>query len=255
MMAQRVQDVAQDEVIDEKKILKEAKEREKEIKEEMKKAKEEAREKKKDSIAQSKPRIKHGKIYRESLRLINKGEEYEIEEAIRKIKETSKVKFDSTVELHVKIDKKIENIRGTVNFTGGVAKQKKVALADEKNVDKLVEDVKKGKVDFDILVAKPSVMPKLGQLAKILGPKGMMPNPKTGTVSEEPERVAEEFKSGKVEYKGDKGNVVHVSLGKVSFEDMKLKENYEIILSALPKGKILSVYLTSTMGPSVRVAP
>lgn len=255
-MAQRVQEVAGDVIIDEKKILKEAKEREKEIKKEIAEAKKEDRAHKEQAVAKvTKVRVKkHGKKYRDSLSKIEKNKEYDIEEAIKIAKEGSNTTFDATLELHIKIDKKMENIRGTVNLSGGVAKKKKVLVVDEKNADQVVENVQKGKADFDIMITSPTVMPKLRQLAKILGPKGLMPNPKTGTIVEDTAKAKEEFEGGKAEYKADKGNVVHMSIGKVSFEDQKIKENYDIILSALPKGKILSIHLATTMGPSIRVA-
>lgn len=248
------------EIIDERKILKEAEEREKEIKKEIEEAKAEAKEEAKEGAkaeaakknVRKKP--KHGKKYREAAVKIEKETAYEKLDAIKLAKETSTVKFDAGIELHLRIDKKTENIRGTVNLPGGSAKEKKVAEVTEKNADEFVEKVKAGKIDFDLVVASPAMMPKLAQLAKILGPKGLMPNPKTGTVTDDVARVAEEFRGGKLEFKADKNNIVHVLVGKVSFKDEDLESNIDAILAAIPKGKIVSAHLASSMGPSIKLA-
>lgn len=258
-MAQRVKDIeSNEEIIDEKKILKEAEEREKEIKKEIKEAKEEEKKqtkelKSKGTEEQKRKKPRHGKKYRNILKAIEKGRDYELSEALALVKKTSITKFDSSIEMHIKIDKKMENIRGVVALPGGLAKERKVLEITNTNVDDVLKEIKDGKADFDIIIAHPEIMPKLASLAKILGPKGLMPNPKSGTVTENTKEVAEEFKKKKIEFKADKGNVVHALIGRVSFDDMKLKENFEAILSALPKGKIQSIYLSSSMGPSVKV--
>ncbi|MFA7244405.1 MAG: 50S ribosomal protein L1 [Patescibacteria group bacterium] len=253
---EKVSEVTEEEIIDEKKILKAAEEREREIKKEIEEAKAEAKaEKKAEAVIKNiRKAPRHGKKYREVETKIEKSETYEEIDAIKLVKETSTTKFDSSIELHVRIDKKTENIRGTVNLPGGAAKQKNVAEVTEKNIDEFVEKVKSGKIDFDLVVTSPAMMPKLAQLAKILGPKGMMPNPKTGTVTDDVTKVAAEFKGGKLEFKADKTNIVHVLVGRVSFKDEDIQANIDAILSALPKGKIVSAYLASTMGPSVRFA-
>lgn len=250
------QEVVEEEIIDERKILKDAEEREKEIKAEIEEAKEEAKaESRKENVKVSVRKApKHGKKYREVALKIDKDLQYENLDAIKLIRETSTSKFDSSIELHARIDKKIENIRGTVNLPGGSAKQKKVAEVTEKNVDEFVNDVKAGKMDFDMIVTTPSMMPKLAPLAKILGPKGLMPNPKSGTVTEDIAKTVEEFRGGKLEFKADKANIVHTLVGRISFKDEDINANIEAIISALPKGKIVSAYLASAMGPSVRLA-
>lgn len=254
-----------EEEMSEKELLKQAEEHEKarkakeeeikavikaeirEHKEEEKKEKEVVEEKKRSRLARK------SKAYRKALELIDNNESYDVAEAIKLAKETKVTKFDSTIEVHVRIDKKIQNTRGTITLPGGAVKEKKVLGVDEKNVEDVVTEVKAGKIDFDILVATPSAMPKLAQLAKVLGPKGLMPNPKAGTVAEDLKEAMEDFKGGKVEYKADKGNIVHLAIGKVSTDDVKIKENYDALLAAMPQSKIVSVYLTTTMGPSVRV--
>jgi large subunit ribosomal protein L1 len=153
----------------------------------------------------------------------------------------------------LKIDKKIENLRGVVNLPAGSAKEKKVLEVTEKNVEEIVEKVKAGKAEFDIILATPAVMPKLAVLAKILGPKGLMPNPKSGTVTENITEVAEEFHGGKIEFKADKGNNIHISIGKVSRDHDKIKENLDAVLAAVPIGKVLSAHLTTSMGPSIKI--
>lgn len=249
-------EVAEEEIIDERKILKEAEEREKEIKQEIKEAREEAKEETRKETREKSVRKapKHGKKYREVATKIDREKSYEIEEAIALVRQTTTSKFDASIELHIRIDKKTENIRGTVNLPGGAAKSKKVIEITEKNADEFIENVKAGKLDFDLVVTTPSMMPKIAQLAKVLGPKGLMPNPKTGTVTEDPKKAAEEFRGGKLEFKTDKSNIVHVLAGRISFKDEDIKANIDTIFAALPKGKVASAYLASSMGPSIRLA-
>ena len=259
-MAQKVEEIASEEIIDEKKILKDAKEKEKKIKKEIKEAKDEEksvskkanRDKKIDEEKRRKP--KHGKKYRTALKAIDKNKAHPVLDAIKLVKKSSVVKFDATVDIHIKIDPNMENIRGSIILPGGVAKVKKILKVTDKNVDKVKKDVKAGKTDFDIMIADIKIMPKLAPLAKILGPKGLMPNPKSGTVVEDVEKAAKEFESGKVEYKADKGNVVHQAVGKVSYDDKKIEDNIESLLAAMPANKVESVYLVSSMSPSIRIA-
>lgn len=246
--------------IDEKKLLKEAEEREKEAKVEEKKEKQNKKKEKKIEKKEEKQeekkvkRIrKRSKKYRESKEKIEIDKIYEIDEAINLIKDLSKTKFDPTVELHLRLDKKVENLRGVVNLPAGAPKSKKVLEVDDKNIDDIVEKVKSGKVEFDVMVAAPSVMPKLASLAKILGPKGMMPNPKNGTISENVKEAAEDFRGGKVEFKADKGNNLHFAIAKVSNSLDKIKENFEAVISAVPVGKVVSAHLNTTMGPSIKI--
>lgn len=248
------------EVEDEKELLKKAEEKEKVKKEtEEKEKKIKKVEKKvenvelKEKIEEVRAKNKHGKKYQLVKEKIEIDKIYELDEAIDLAKETSITKFDATIDLHLKIDKKIENLRGVVNLPAGSAKEKKVLEVSDKNVDEIVEKVKANKIEFDIILATPSVMPKLASLAKILGPKGLMPNPKSGTVTENISETAEEFRGGKIEFKADKGNNIHLSIGRVSFEHDKLKENLDAALAAVPIGKVLSAHLTTSMGPSVKI--
>lgn len=252
-------------IIEEKELLKKAEEKEKERKETEKKSRRaklsgsrsKASGKEKIVVEQKaevvRAKNKHGKKYRSVKEKIEIDKIYEPDEAIDLVKETSITKFDATIDLHLKIDKKIENLRGVVNLPAGSAKEKKVLEVTEKNVEEIIEKVKAGKAEFDIMLATPSVMPKLASLAKILGPKGLMPNPKNGTVTENISEAAKEFRGGKIEFKADKGNNIHISLGRVSFDHDKLKENLDAVLAAVPIGKVLSAHLTTSMGPSIRI--
>lgn len=204
------------------------------------------------------------------------NKEYSIEEALKKVKEESRAKFDASVELHVNldIDPTKQNIRFPVTLPHGTGKTQKVAVLSNTKVAKAdlllkeedlprIEkgDIKPG-VDFDILITEPSFMPKIAKYARILGPAGVMPNPKNGTVTENLSDAVEQFKKGKVEIKTEKlAPLIHTIIGKVSFDEASLKDNFAEIMNSLKQNKpakaspqwIESIYLTSTMGPSVKV--
>jgi len=222
---------------------------------------------------------KHSKKYREVVTLIEKNKVYDLEEAIDLAKKTSTTKFDSSVEVHVKLGvdtkKADQQIRGSVVLPHGTGKSKivaavvaptkekeaKTAGADFVGSTDLIEKIGKGWLEFDVLVATPDLMGELGKVAKVLGPKGLMPNPKVGTVTQEPEKTIKNLKQGMVEYRTDSYGIVHQVIGKVSFEDAKLKENHEVFLEAIKKAKpasakgiyLKAIYIATTMGPSVRV--
>lgn len=254
-----------DELSDEdRELLKEAEEREKKRKEQEELAKTEAKEiekeekaeqheKKVERKAEVRVKPRHGKNYRKLAEQIEKDKEYPISEAIELAIKTSPAKFDATVEMHVKINVKEKNIRGMVTMHGGIVKEKKIQEVNEKNVDDVIANIKAGKMDFDILIADLKVMPKMAILAKILGPKGLMPSPKTGTAVEDVAKAVEELKGGRVEYRTDKNNVVHMPIGKISFGSERIYQNYEALIHVLPIKKVDSIYLTTTMGPSVKV--
>lgn len=205
---------------------------------------------------------------------------YTFSEGITLVKETSTVKFDASVEVHARLGvdpkKGDQQIRATVTLPHGTGKTKKVAAfvgaADEKaakdaGADFIYneEDIKKikdtGKVEFDIAVSTPEMMPKLAVAAKVLGPKGLMPNPKTDTVSKDVAKMVSDLKKGKAAFKNDDGANVHQVIGKVSFDDAQLKENFDAFMDALKKARpqsakgtyIKSLYLTSSMGPSIKI--
>lgn len=196
------------------------------------------------------------KKYKEVAGMVDRTKLYPLAAAVRLVKKTSLTKFDGTVELHVNLnpqslgDQK-GDYRGTVSLPHGTGKEVRVAIAD----DALLANIEAGKIDFDVLVAHPSMMPKLAKVARILGPRGLMPNPKNGTVSPTPEKRAKELTSGELNFKAEPGNpIVHLPVGKVSFEDAKLIENIEAILSAIGRNKILRATLAPTMGPGVKLA-
>ena len=222
--------------------------------------------------------MKVSKRYAESAKLVDKAKEYEAKEALELIEKMPKTKFDETVELHVKlgVDSKHadQQVRGTVVLPNGTGKTQKVLVfakgpkaeeaqkagADFVGAEELIPKIQNdGWFDYDVVVATPDMMGVVGRLGKVLGPKGLMPNPKSGTVTMDVTKAINEIKSGKVEYRLDKNNIIHLGFGKVSFGAEKLLENYEVIMNAIIKAKpaaakgqyIKSVAITTTMGPSV----
>jgi large subunit ribosomal protein L1 len=250
-MGQRVQDIVSDEIIDESTVKKEVEEAKKELKEETKEE-QETKEKKGEKSPKKKKdnKPKHGKKF---FALKEKIEDklYSLPEAIQKVLETTNTKFDSTIEFHARLS--VSSIRGMVVLPAGAPKEKKVLEVTESNIADIGANVKAGKFDFDMLITKPEMMPKIAPLAKILGPKGLMPTPKSGTVVEDTKSAIEEIKSGKVEYKQDDQKNMHLAIGKASWGEEKIKNNAEAIIKILPKNKVASIHLTSTMGPSVKV--
>ena len=224
--------------------------------------------------------MKRGKKYQEAAKLIEKGKLYEAKEALELIEKMPKANFDETVELHVKlgVDSKHaeQQVRGTVVLPNGTGKTLKVLVfakgdkakeaeeagADFVGAEELIPKIEKENwIDYDVIVATPNMMGVVGRLGKILGPKGLMPNPKSGTVTMDVAKAIQEIKSGKVEYRLDKTNIIHLGFGKVSFGADKLEENYKTVIDAIIKAKpaaakgqyIKSVAIAKTMGPSVYV--
>ena len=189
-----------------------------------------------------------GKKYREMVKLVDRSKQYEASEALDLAKKTSFTKFDAAIEFHANV--KGENVRGTVILPSGNGKTRRVAIAD----DAILEKIAAGNLDFDILLATPAMMPKLARFAKVLGPKGLMPSPKTGTVTETPDAVIAEINGGRVEFRADKTGVVHLSIGKASFATEKLLANLHAVQSALSNAKVQSMSISSTMGPGIKLA-
>ena len=189
-----------------------------------------------------------GKKYRAIASLVEKNKTYSLEEALELVKKVSITSFDGAVEMHVKV--KGEAIRGTVSLPAGSGKTKKVAIA----TDEVIEAIANGKIDFDVLLSSPAQMPKLAKYAKLLGPKGLMPSPKAGTVTDDLEKAQEEIGGGRVEYRADKAGIVHLSIGRISFPIEKLVENYRAVEAILLSAKIVSISVSPTMGPGVKVA-
>ena len=220
------------------------------------------------------------KRYNESLKLVEKGKKYGAEEALAIIEKMPKAKFDETVELHVKlgVDSKHadQQVRGTVVLPHGTGKTLKVLVfakgpkaeeaekagADFVGAEELIPKIQYDNwFDYDVVVATPDMMGVVGRLGKVLGPKGLMPNPKSGTVTMDVTKAINEIKSGKVEYRLDKNNIIHLGFGKVSFGTQKLVENYQTIIDAIIKAKpaaakgqyIKSISVSTTMGPGLYI--
>lgn len=228
--------------------------------------------------------MKRGKKYRAVLEKIDKNKVYELMEAVKIVKENKTAKFDESVEVHIStnIDSKKgdQQIRGTVNLPHGTGKSKKIAVitsthekdakaagADIVGGEDLIEKIKSGKIftkgaGFDVLVATPEMMPKLAPVAKILGPKGLMPNPKTDTVTMKVKETVSALKKGKAAYKNDANGNIHQAVGKVSFDDEKLAENIKTFVGSVEKAKpsglkgklIKNISLCSTMGVGLKIS-
>ena len=225
--------------------------------------------------------MKHGKKYNEAAKQIDRAAAYEPNEAIALAKQTAVAKFDETIELHLRTGcdgrHAEQQIRGAVVLPHGTGKTVKVLVfakgdklteaeaagADHVGGEELIPRIQnEGWLDFDVVVATPDMMGVVGRLGKVLGPKGLMPNPKAGTVTMDVTKAVNEIKAGKIEYRLDKSNIIHVPIGKASFEEAKLQENFTALMEAIVKAKpsalkgqyLKSVTLASTMGPGVKVS-
>ncbi len=223
----------------------------------------------------------HGRRHREGLSKVDREREYEPAEAIALVKSLSSAKFDESVELHVRTGLNVrhadEQLRGTIALPNGLGKDVTVAVfaqgdkaheaeqagADVVGAQDLAKRIQDGFDDFDVAIATPDMMSVVGQLGRILGPSGKMPNPKVGTVTMDVAKAVEESKSGKVEYRTDRTAIVHLVIGKASFDERKLLENYAAVIDELVRAKpaaakgryLRSITLSSTMGPGVKVDP
>ncbi len=225
--------------------------------------------------------MKHGKKYTDGAKLIDRANLYTTKEALDLVEQTAKAKFDETVEVHVRlgVDSRHadQQVRGAVVLPNGTGKDVKVAVfakgdlakaATEAGADfvgdaDLVTKIQGGWMDFDVAIASPDMMGFVGRLGKVLGPRGLMPSPKAGTVTMDVAKAVQEAKAGKIEYRLDKSNIIHCPIGKVSFGTDKLIENFNALLDAIIKAKpeaakgqyIKSCAVASTMGPGVRINP
>ena len=225
--------------------------------------------------------MKHGKKYREAAKLVDRATQYEPGEAIALVKKTASAKFDETVEVHIRTGcdgrHAEQQIRGAVVLPNGTGKTVKVLVfakgdklteaeaagADYVGGEELIPKIQNdGWLDFDVVVATPDMMGVVGRLGKVLGPKGLMPNPKAGTVTMDVTKAVNDIKAGKIEYRLDKTNIIHVPVGKASFSEDKLQENYDALMEAIVKAKpsalkgqyLKSITLASTMGPGVKIS-
>lgn len=222
---------------------------------------------------------KHGKKFREAAAKVDRAAVYTPLEAVKLVKELANAKFDETVEAHFRLGidtrKADQNIRGSISLPHGTGKTVRVAVfaegaqaeqaaeagADVIGSDELIAQIQKGEIYFDAAIATPMMMAKVGRIGKILGPRGLMPNPKLGTVTMDVAKMVSELKAGRVEYRADRYGICHVPLGRVSFDEQKLVENYAALYTeilrvkpASAKGKyVKSISVSSTMGPGVKI--
>ena len=224
--------------------------------------------------------MKHGKKYTEAAKLVDRSVQYEPADAIALVKKTATAKFDETIEVHIRTGcdgrHADQQIRGAVVLPNGTGKKVRVLViakgdklaeaeaagADHVGGEELIPRIQnEGWLDFDVVVATPDMMGVVGRLGKVLGPKGLMPNPKAGTVTMDVAKAIADIKAGKIEYRLDKANIVHVPVGKVSFTEEQLKANYDAVIDAIIKAKpstlkgqyLKSVTLATTMGPGIHV--
>ncbi|MCI8774602.1 MAG: 50S ribosomal protein L1 [Lachnospiraceae bacterium] len=225
--------------------------------------------------------MKHGKKYQEAAKLVDRKIQYEPAEAVALVKKTAAAKFDETVEVHIRTGcdgrHAEQQIRGAVVLPNGTGRSVKVLVfakgdkvaeaeaagADYVGGDELIPKIQnEGWLDFDVVVATPDMMGVVGRLGKVLGPKGLMPNPKAGTVTMDVTKAVNDIKAGKIEYRLDKANIIHVPVGKVSFDEAKLQENFDALMEAIAKARpsavkgqyLRSITLSTTMGPGIKVS-
>ncbi len=226
--------------------------------------------------------MKHGKKYQDSVKAVDLSKQYEANDAVAAVLETAKAKFDETIELHVRLGvdprQADQQVRGVLVLPHGTGKTKKVLViakgakadaaqaagADYVGAEELIAKIQNESwFDFDVMITTPDMMGMVGRIGRILGPKGLMPNPKSGTVTMDVEKAIAEVKAGKVEYRLDKTAIIHCPIGKKSFGKEKLVENYTALMDAIIKAKpaaakgayLKSVTLASTMGPGIKVVP
>ena len=261
------------------KAVKEAEE--KQVKEARKASGDTAKAESKPAKKPTRPKAERaGKKYREVFKLIDATKTYSLEEAMDLAAKTSPTKFDATVELHINLGvdprQADQNIRGTLSLPAGTGKTIRVAVlaeaddaakataagADIAGIDNLFAALDKEEINFDILIATPALMPRLGKYARLLGPKGLMPNPKSGTVTADVAPGVKEAKAGRVEYRVDQAGIIHLGIGKVSFGGPKLTQNAQAVMdsiraarpSSLKGNYIKAIYATTSMGPSIRIS-
>lgn len=225
--------------------------------------------------------MKHGKKYNEAAKQVDRSVQYELADAIALAKKTATAKFDETIEVHIRTGcdgrHAEQQIRGAVVLPNGTGKEVKVLVfakgdkvaeaeaagADFVGGDELIPRIQnEGWLDFDVVVATPDMMGVVGRLGKVLGPKGLMPNPKAGTVTMDVTKAINDIKAGKIEYRLDKANIIHVPVGKASFTEEQLQQNFDALMEAIVKAKpsalkgqyLRSITLSSTMGPGVKVS-
>ncbi len=257
------------------KALKEADEKQEKEESKIEKAEDEDNDQPKAPVKPTRSRLeRRGKKFREAAKLVEPGKAYTLAEAVTLASKTNPAKFDASVELHINLNvdprHADQNIRDNLVLPAGSGKNVRVAVLDDEKiagadmngVEAIIKDLDKGTIDFDILIATPAQMPKLGKYARVLGPRGLMPNPKSGTVTTDLAKAVQEAKAGRVEYRVDSTGIIHIAIGKVSFAQANLLENAKAVLASLRANKpssvkstyVKAIHLTTTMGPSITVA-
>lgn len=257
------------------KAIKEAEEKQAKEERKAEKAEADTEVKPKKPVKPTRSRLeRRGKKFREAAKLVEIGKAYTLAEAIALAAKTNTAKFDASVELHINLNvdprHADQNIRDNLVLPAGTGKKVRVAVFDDQNVadadvsgvENITKALDKGTINFDILIATPAQMPKLGKYARVLGPRGLMPNPKSGTVTTDVAKAVQEAKAGRVEYRVDSTGIVHIAVGKVSFKPADLVENAKAVLASLRANKpasvkstyVKAIHLTTTMGPSITVA-
>lgn len=201
---------------------------------------------------QGKEKIR-SKKYQAAYALIDQKKKYEILESLELVKKTSYTSFDGNTEVHIRLLGKLgkpEQARGLIKYPHSTGKKTTIVILDEKIINEII---KSNKINADIYIATPEIMPLVAKLAKILGPKGKMPNPKAGTITNDPEKTKKDLESGQIEYKTDSYGIIHQIIGKVSGKSEELSDNLKTLLDVLPSDKIVSINLCATMGPGIKV--
>lgn len=199
---------------------------------------------------------KHSQKYQTVMALVDKNKKYSLSEALAILPKLQLSKFDETVELHINTTDK--GISGSITLPHGTGKTVRIAIAnqteDPKGVEALIKEIESGQITFDVLIATPDAMPKLAKVARVLGPRGLMPNPKNGTVSPKPEEISKKFEGGQINFKTEsKFPLLHMAVGKVSFGDKKLTDNIKVAVSAIKVKSIKNITIKSTMSPGLRL--
>ncbi len=197
------------------------------------------------------------KTYQKVASEIDKNKKYSLTDAVSILPKLQRTKFDETVELHINTNSK--GVSGSMTLPHGTGKDRKIEIVDQssdpKHVEEVIKNIESGKIDFDVLIATPDTMPLLARVARFLGPKGMMPNPKSGTISPKPTDAAKKFEGGQISFKTEsKFPIIHLSIGKVSFGDKKLAANAEAVLKAVQEKNIKDITLKSTMSPGIKIS-
>lgn len=216
----------------------------------------EKKEAKKPVVIKRSTKQKHSEKYLAVVKEVDRNRKYALSEALTLLEKIKYTKFDETVELHINTSEK--GVSGSVTLPHGTGKETRVVIAnyaaDAKHVDDLIKEIESGQINFDVLIATPDTMPKLARVARVLGPRGLMPNPKNGTVTPKPEDIAKKFAGGQINFKTEsKFPIVHLAVGKLSFGEKKLTDNIKTVLHAIQAKQVKNVTLKSTMSPGIKL--